>query len=184
VPCSSKRGWGRHTRVGVSAGGVTSGGRPRAAHPGKSNFRQAALLRGVPGAITSLGYVSSPSVLRKEMHEKERRFGTIWQHLRFRSRDVRLAGAGERLDVLAPCSSWRWSIVDFLSSAIGDLLWSVAGTTVAFGYSAALSWQARSWWLGFVRVSIPLPKKHEIQLYRTHPKRIPLATEYTNQNAR
>ena len=41
----------------------------------------------------------------KEMYEKERRFGTIWQHLRFRSRDVRLAGAGERLDVLAPCSS-------------------------------------------------------------------------------
>jgi hypothetical protein len=41
----------------------------------------------------------------KELHEKERRFGTIWQHLRFRSRDIKLAGAGERLDVLAPCSS-------------------------------------------------------------------------------
>jgi predicted aconitase len=29
-------------------------------------------------------------------------------------------------------------IGDFLSSAIVGLLWSVAGTTVAFGYSAAL----------------------------------------------
>ena len=48
------RGWG-HTR----------GGRPRAAHLGKSNFRQAALLRGVPGAITSLGDVSSPPVVAR-----------------------------------------------------------------------------------------------------------------------
>jgi hypothetical protein len=60
-----------------------------------------------------------------------------------------------------------------------DLLWSVAGTTVAFGHSAALSWQARCWWLGFVRVAIPLPKNMKI-----HPKRIPLVTEYPNQNAR
>jgi hypothetical protein len=55
-------------------------------------------------------------------------------------------------------------IGDFVSSAMVGLLWSVAGTTIAFGIAPRFSLRAQCWWLGFVRQGIPFPRQHEIQL--------------------
>jgi hypothetical protein len=55
-------------------------------------------------------------------------------------------------------------IGNFVSSAIVGLLWSLAGTTIAFGYSAALSLRAQCWWLDFAREVIPLADSREIRL--------------------